>query len=89
VKLYHFTFDKNLPGIRKRGLLPHHPACECHKGIGKVVWFTTFAPRPGEARALSVEFDRSDKRLEPVKGDPGWWVYRGTIPPWQVDFNGL
>lgn len=89
LKLYHFTDSKNLPGVRKRGLRPHVGAMSER---GKVVWFTTFGPRPGEARALSVEIDRSDPHLEfaeRLERGAEWWVYRGTIPPHKIDFNGL
>jgi len=58
---------------------------------GEGIWFTTFAPRPGEARALAVEIDPNDEGLEFVEsltyGD--WYIYRGAIPPDQIDFNGL
>lgn len=87
MKLYHFTDATNLPSIRKRGLLPRAPRCECHAGMGKVVWFTTLAPRPGEAFALLVDIERSDPRLEFVERlGPGaeWWVYRDTIPPEKI-----
>ena len=92
MKLYHFTPDENLPGIRKRGLRPHATLAEGGAKWGKVVWFTTFAPRPGEARALVVEIDRSDPRLEFAERlRPGaeWWVYRGSIPANRIDFNGI
>ncbi|MGH6670738.1 MAG: hypothetical protein ACRECV_02035 [Xanthobacteraceae bacterium] len=86
MKLYHFTDAKNLPGIRKRGLLPHVGAA---RKWGKVVWFTTFAPRPGEVSALSVELDPCDPRLEFAErltyGE--WWVYRGVIPPDKIRFR--
>src|SRR5664279_4030865 len=75
LKLYHFTDSKNLPGVRKRGLRPHVGAMS---EWGKVVWFTTFDPRPGEARALSVEIDRSDPHLEfaeRLERGAEWWVY--------------
>ena len=86
MKLYHFTAAKNLPGIRKCGLRPHVGAMS---EWGKVVWFTTFGPRPGEARALVVEIDRSDSRLEFAERlRPGaeWYVFRGAIPPDQIEF---
>jgi hypothetical protein len=89
VKLYHNTLAKNLPGIRKRGLRPHATLAEDGAKWGKVVWFTTVAPRPGEARALVVEIDASDPRLEFAERlRPGaeWWVYRGTIPPDKIAF---
>ena len=60
--------------------------------IAESGFFTTFGPRPGEARALSVEIDRSDPHLEfaeRLERGAEWWVYRGTIPPHKIDFNGL
>jgi hypothetical protein len=92
MKLYHFTDDGNLPGIREHGLRPRVTLAEDGAKWGEVVWFTTFGPRPGEARALCVDIDRSDKRLEFAERlRPGaeWWVYRGIIPPEKIDFNGL
>lgn len=90
MKLYHFTRPANLPSIRERGLLPHVTKAEDGAKWGRVVWFTTFAPRPGEARALAVEIDRSDPRLEFAERlRPGveWWVYRGVIPPEKIAFR--
>ena len=88
MKLYHFTPDENLPSIRKHGLRPHGTEALDGAKWGKVVWFTTHAPRPGEARALVVEIDPGDSRLERGErlalGD--WYAYRGTIPPDQIEF---
>lgn len=80
--LYHTTPSKNLPSIRRRGLVPHHPTCECHEGIGKVVWLTKQGLQPGErGPILQVDIAEDDPRLLPSVGDDGWWIYRGIIPP--------
>jgi hypothetical protein len=88
MKFYHRTFAENLPGIRSRGLHPHKTLAEDGAKWGKVVWFSTLAPRPGEARALVVEIDPSDQRLELAErlGLGDWYVYRGTIPPNKIEF---
>lgn len=89
MKLYHFTDAKNLPSIRKRGLLPRVGIV--HPRAGMVVWLTSRPVQSGDGTTmLRVQLDRFDLRLLCSDPDddpsPGLFVYRGTIPPSKIDF---
>jgi hypothetical protein len=96
VKLYHFTDPKNLPSIRKRGLVPR-PLRDCpHMGKGaKAVWLMR-KPGPEAGRCesgavmLTVHIDTSDVHLGDDPDDfrpiADWCIYLGTIPPDKIVF---
>ena len=90
--LYHFTDAANLPGIRKRGLVPApllvFPRWQKHKGV----WLTLSpdgSPCDGTTM-LTVRLDAFDPRLHfDLEPDPefqcaDWRIYLGTIPPEKI-----
>lgn len=85
MRLYHFTPAKNLPSIRKRGLLPFID--ENDPADPAAVWFTSYGGDVrGEVR-LTVQVP-DDGHLEGGFGDESaeWYRYLGTIPPDQIEF---
>jgi hypothetical protein len=92
--LYHFTDPTNLPSIRERGLLPASLGV-VNRPREKAVWLTSC---PDELPAdfhqtlmLTVQLDQFDRRLcsdpeEELPPQPGWFIYRGVIPPDKITF---
>ena len=91
--LYHFTDRANLPSIRKHGLTPHPLLAFPGREREKAVWLNSEPKNAADcygAIMLTVQVDLFDLRLcsDPDDDDlqPGWFIYRGVIPPDKITF---